>query len=308
MRDRKGFALLATLWLVVAISALVLGMSLAARDRRLAVANRLEAEELDAAARGGLAIARERLSLLLADTTLQRDDPWRDPQRWVSETLMVGRARVIITARSLNTLVPLHATDGEGIEGVLEGVGADGDLADRLGEVAADWQDGDTQVRGRGAEEGSYRRSGAVIRPRNGYFAAPREFCEVDRMPTELCAEALPFITTLGTGRVDLNSAPVEVLRSLPGVSAPVAELIVARRGRGEEWRAVEDVLRFLPPTLQGEVTRSLPELTRRVGYRTAELHLIVTATLDGSPVEGRVEAVLTRAGDAAFQTWYRTS
>lgn len=306
MKDRRGFALLATIWLVVAITVAVLGLSLASRGRRLAAANRLEQAELVAAARGGLVLARQRLTWVLGDSSL-RDDPWRDPQRWVSETLTVGRARVIVTATELGALVPLHSTDEEGFQGFLEALGTDGSLADRLGQEAADWQDGDTRARGRGAEAPAYQRAGSVIRPRNGYFAAPREFCELDRMPTETCAAALPYITTLGTGLVDLNSAPEEVLRSLPGVSAPVAELIVSRRARGD-WNTLDEVIRLLPATLQGEVGRSLPELSRRVRFREEEIHLIVTATLPGSPVEGRVEAVLTRAGNAAFLTWYRTS
>ncbi len=296
------------MWLVVAITAAVLGLSLASRGRRLAAANRLEQAELVAAARGGLVLARQRLTwTLAADSAGTHEDPWRDPQRWVSETLTVGRARVVVTATELGALLPLQATDEEGFKGFLEAIGADGDVADRLGQEAADWQDGDDLVRGRGAESAAYERAGAVVRPRNGYFVAPREFCELDRMSPELCAAALPYMTTLGTGQVDLNSAPLAVLRSLPGISAPVAELIVSRRTRGD-WNSVDEVIRVLPPTRQGEVSLALPELSRRARFRAEEIHLIVTATLPGSPVEGRVEAVLTRAGDAAFLTWYRTS
>ena len=295
------------MWLVVAITAAVLGLSLASRGRRLAAANRLEAAELVAAARGGLVLARERLTWTLAADSGAHDDPWRDPQRWVSETLTVGRARVVVSATELGAQLPLQATDEEGFKGFLEAVGADGDVADGLGQEAADWQDGDDLVRGRGAEAPAYERAGAVVRPRNGYFASPPEFCELDRMSPELCAAALPYMTTLGTGQVDLNSAPLAVLRSLPGISAPVAELIVSRRTRSD-WTSVDEILRLLPPTRQGEVSLALPELSRRVRFRAEEIHLIVTATLPGSPVEGRVEAVLTRAGDAAFLTWYRTS
>lgn len=306
--ESEGFALLATLWLVVAISAAVLALSLASRGRRLAAANRLERGELTAAARGGLVLARERLTWALGnDSTNGHGDPWRDPQRWVSDTLTIGRARIVITATELGAQLPLQATDEEGFQGFLEGIGADGDLADRLGQEAADWQDADDNVRGRGAEAPTYQRVGAAVRPRNAYFPAPREFCDLDRMPPELCAAALPYMTTLGTGLVDLNSAPAAVLRSLPGVSAPVADVILTRRAHGGEWGSVDEVIRALPATQQGAVTRALPELSRRVRFRAEEIHLIVIATLPGSPVEGRVEAVLTRAGDAAFLTWYRS-
>ncbi len=42
MRQERGFALLAALWILVALSTLSLEVSLVARQRRLAAANRLE--------------------------------------------------------------------------------------------------------------------------------------------------------------------------------------------------------------------------------------------------------------------------
>lgn len=302
--DDAGFALLATLWLVVAITATGVALSLAARERRLAAANRLERTELTAAARGGLAVARARLTWALGhDSAGTADDPWRDPQRWVAETLTIGRARVVVRAEELGTLVPLQVTAEAGFRGFFEAIGADGDKADRLAQVAADWEDGDDLVRGRGAEVAAYQREGGVVRPRNAPMREPRELCDLLGMPAELCAKAIPFTTTEGSGGVDLNAAPLEVLRSLPGVSQEVAVVIVARRARGPAWHSTDEVIRALPATLQHDVTLALPELQRQARFQGEEVRVRVTATMTGSPVQGVVQAVLTRAGDQAIET-----
>ena len=50
MSNERGFALIAALWLVVAMSTVGLQLSLSARHRRLAAANTIEAAQSRAAA------------------------------------------------------------------------------------------------------------------------------------------------------------------------------------------------------------------------------------------------------------------
>ena len=54
MRDERGFALIAALWLVVAISTVGLQLGLAAQQRRLATANAVETVRAQAAADAGV--------------------------------------------------------------------------------------------------------------------------------------------------------------------------------------------------------------------------------------------------------------
>jgi type II secretory pathway component PulK len=74
MSDRRGFALLAALWLLVAISVASLALETAARTRRVSAANLAEAVQARAAAGAGIEQTRARLVRRLAATTLW--DPW----------------------------------------------------------------------------------------------------------------------------------------------------------------------------------------------------------------------------------------
>ena len=60
-RDRRGFALLAALALLVAISMVALELATAGRARRLAAANALEHAAASAAAQAGVEDVRARL-------------------------------------------------------------------------------------------------------------------------------------------------------------------------------------------------------------------------------------------------------
>ena len=62
MRNERGFALVAALWLLVALSSVAIHLSLRARDRRLAAANVAEETQARAAALSGLAHARALLT------------------------------------------------------------------------------------------------------------------------------------------------------------------------------------------------------------------------------------------------------
>jgi hypothetical protein len=86
MRPRRGFALLAALWLVVAIAAIALQFSLEARERRMVGILASERGIQRAAALGGLALMQARLeeALRLGPTAdanpalarLRATDPW----------------------------------------------------------------------------------------------------------------------------------------------------------------------------------------------------------------------------------------
>lgn len=306
MSGRRGFALLATMWLVVAIGVVGLALGIAAKERRLSVANGIEQAEAGAAARGALAIAQSRLEWALTSDSLGAErDPWAEPQLWLADSAVIGRTTVTFTARALGTLASLPALDEEGVRGLLLAAQIDGDRADRVAQEAADWQDADDHPRGRGGERSRYEREGAWVFPRNAPFVTTREFCELRSVTPRDCTRLLPFLTTLGQGGVDLNSAPPEVLGSLPGVSAPVRDIILRRRARGLRWHSLDELTRALPPTLQGELTRWIPDLTRRARFAADEVVVTATGQVAGSPVTVVATGVLTRAGDRALLTWY---
>ncbi len=111
MRTDRGFALIAALWLLVALSALTLEVSLVARERRLAAANTLEAAQARAAADAGLEHARGRLAAVLRGGAL---DPWRQPDSLLSQTVALGDARYRVALRDAGSALNVNrATEAE---------------------------------------------------------------------------------------------------------------------------------------------------------------------------------------------------
>src|SRR5688500_5522821 len=89
---RRGVALFAALWLVVAIGVVALQFSIEARERRLAAANTIELAEARAAAMAGVEHAHARLDRVLRQRAIQgagtanlrAADPWLDADTLVT--------------------------------------------------------------------------------------------------------------------------------------------------------------------------------------------------------------------------------
>src|SRR5690348_7113075 len=105
MRCQRGFALIAALWLVVALSALTLQVSFVARERRLAAANTLEGLEARAAADAGLEHARARLTGVLRGGAL---DPWHRPDSLLTGAVALGEARYRVTLRDAGSALNVN--------------------------------------------------------------------------------------------------------------------------------------------------------------------------------------------------------
>lgn len=85
IRSRNGFVLIAALWLLVALGAVGLDVSLRSRTRRLAAANLIDDAKARAAAFGGAEYARSRLtSAMLGRAEQLRDEARRDTRNTLS--------------------------------------------------------------------------------------------------------------------------------------------------------------------------------------------------------------------------------
>src|SRR4026209_2477185 len=79
--------------------------------------------------------------------------------------------------------------------------------------------------------------------PTNAPFREIEELQDVMGMTPEIYAAVSPYITTHGTtNQVNLNSAPVPVLRALPGMTDVTLNLILQMRSQGRRINNVADV------------------------------------------------------------------
>jgi general secretion pathway protein K len=306
---RRGFALLASLWLMVALATLTLAVSLAARERRLAIANTLEALQARAAAEAGLEHARSRMGALLdranqLNTTIRPDallDPWADSELLFADEVALDGERYRVELRDAGMALHLNRAGENELRMLFVALRIDAGEADRLAQAIADWRDPDDLRRPRGAERDDYLAAGALELPRNGPFVSLDELLNVRGMTPERFALIRPYLTLLGTGEVNLNAAPRPVLLALPGMTEEAVALLLRRRQARRPVRSLAELAKELPSAPRRFLDDSLTALLARVTFETREVEVHSTGWVEGSPVRVRAEGVLVRASDAAF-------
>ncbi len=303
MRPRRGFALLASVWLVVAISAVGLEVAWLARTRRLATANALEGEQARVAAASGLEHARARLANVLA--AARHDalaDPWRHSLG--GATAVVGTAQYAFTIRDDAASLDPNVANEAMLARLFVACGADLPEASAAAQRIADWKDADQLRRARGAERDDYLGAAARTLPRDGAVQESAELDDVIGLPAAPWACVRPLLTVGGTGRINPNTASAEVLQTLPGIDAAAAAAIVIARRIGGRLHDFRELAAAVPAALRGDVQHHAEALQRLLVYETDAVRVTSEARIDGSPVRVSAEALMRRNGSAVFVEW----
>lgn len=301
MKSERGFALIAALWLLVVLSSVGLTLSLAARDRRVVALNAAERTRAAWAARGGLETVRGRLERLLQETASPNPDPWWDPQDFLPDTVRQDDAAFYVLARDANAALNLNRAGEEELRRLFAALRVDATRADSLAQAIADWRDADDLHRARGAEREAYLESGAPTLPRNGPFRSVAELLDVRGMTPELFAGISPFVTVAGTGLVNLNTAPREVLLALPGMSEEAAAVIERYRSARTRVAGLGDLAQLLSSSARALLQAHFAELAARATFETRELELVSTGWSGDGRVRVTASALLVRARETAF-------
>jgi general secretion pathway protein K len=308
-RDRRGFALMAALWLVVLVGVTGYELSVRSRSRRLAVANSLERTQATAAAEGALETVRGELATRLARPLTSRPigsqqlelDPWSDLTLLDADTLALGDARALSHVYDAGARIQINRASEADLRRFLAALAIDAGVADRLAQRIADWRDADDFRRARGAERDDYLRTGARRLPTNADFQRVDELRDVDGMTPDLYARIAPLVTTLGTGQVNVNAAPREVLMSLPGMGGEaIAAIVRAQRAR-RPIRSLEELTAQLSSAARSSLVERMSELQQRAAFESREVVVEGDGWIDGSPARVTVQALVARGGDAMF-------
>jgi len=301
---------MAALWLVVLVGVTGYELSVRGRSRRLAVANSLERTQAVAAAEGALETVRGELALRLAragtvsaSRTPQSAplDPWAELSLLNTDTLVLGDARALPRVYDAGARIQINRATEADLRRFLAALAIDAGDADRLAQRIADWHDADDFRRARGAERGDYLRAGARRLPANADFSRVDELRDVDGMTPELYTRIAPFVTVLGTGQINVNAAPREVLLSLPGMGdETIAAIVQAQRAR-RPIRSIEELTARLSSAARSSLVAQMAELQQRAAFESREVVVEADGWLDGSPARATAQALLARGGDAMF-------
>jgi len=312
---RSGFVLLATLWVVVAMSAVALDLGLRSRTHRLAVANMLELSRARSAALAGTEHARSlltvvldggSLSLAVAPATPPGMDPWAEPERLLPDTIRLERSAYVVRLRDTGTMVNLNVADEDQIRSLLRALRIDWGEADRMAQAIMDWRDADHFRRGRGAERDDYIRARADVLPRDGPFADVEELQWVRGVTAEVLDRVRPFVTTLGTGRININVASEPVLESLPGMTPAAVAIIQRHRRQRRPFRTAQELASELPVSARQILVARMTDFLRVAMFETREVEITSEGFVPGRPLRARVTGLFARANRSGLLVWRR--
>lgn len=309
-RSRRGFALLTALALLTLTSVLALELSVTARARRLTAANAIEHAVARAAAQAGLEDARTRLlrSLIAAGQVGELvQDPWATAIALPIESVRLGDLRYDVTVRDAGELLHLNRATEEQLRKFLVALRVDAGRADRTAQAILDWRDGDDLHRTRGAERADYLRAGSAVLPENAPFPSGATLRHVAGIGDALYERIRPYLTVVGSGRVNLNTAGPAVLITLPGMSQESVDLVMRQRRRGHRIANVSTLTQQLSVGARRRLTEALPALMAASVLDTREVIVTsIASSLDGIE-RARAEALMVKDNGVAI-AWRRIS
>src|SRR6195952_1379921 len=220
-QNTRGFIVVAVLWILAALSALVLIYLTYVTNTAVVVAASTERIQTDALATAGVELAAYQLTAGKAEA------------RPSSGTFnaRIGAARITVTFRSEAARIDLNAAPKGLLAGLMVGLGvAPSDAAGYVEHIAA-WR-APTELGEDDPENSFYRTSGATYVPRHAPFPAPEELWLVRGIPPFVVEQMLPFVTVFSNlASINVLDAAPQVLAALPGMTPENLQEVLSQRG-----------------------------------------------------------------------------
>lgn len=264
--SRRGFALLAVLWTLSAVTAFV-GAALAGiRVGALTTRNRV----LLARA----AWAREACAEIL-EARYVADPAIRD-----LDSLDLGRGTwCAAMLEDPSAKLNVNLVDREALVTIVGSVIRRPAAVDSLVDALLDWRDPDTIPRPFGEES---------TRNRNGPLADIGELRSVRGFTDSLVSQLAALFTTRGTGVVNVNAAPPLVLAALPGMTEEAVQLVLTHR-RGTPIPGADALASLLSPGARALFMENYPDFVRAAVFAPSQLMVVVTGGVRGTRLVARV-------------------
>lgn len=286
MTDRRGFALLTALWLLVALATVAAGALAAARIGGVTSQNRMVLRRATWAAEACVAMLLARYDSAAPSRGVDSTDLGRGT--WC-------RVRVDDPTSKLN----LNRASGEELQRLL------GDPSRT--DAVLDWRDRDDDPRPAGAERDSYDALHRVA-PRNDALAAVTELQQVLGFEQVALAWLEERLTVRGDGTINVMTAHPDVLRALGFFTEAEIELILTARATGRRLRSVDDLLARIGPTRRDELAHRYGALISSLTFVLHELIAEVEGGVGTSPTRAHLTLTLvplpTRLAMVRREVW----
>lgn len=251
-RRRRGFALLAVLWVVTAMALLGSAVNRSASESIGTAQNRVDAARARWEVEGCLAETLSRLDMAMsvaADVAAE----WDQLDRTVAAASPLAGCRVTLVPAGI--ALDLNVVDAAQLTRLFLAEHVSPDRADSLTSAILDWRDADDIERHTGAEGAWYSAHGRRG-PRNAPFAAAGELRIVRGFES---ASVLDTLLDVEPGRILLSAAPAAVLASLPGFGTEAVQRIQELSAHGSA--TLLQLSAALSPDARALLQAHIPEL-----------------------------------------------
>ncbi|MBR1120143.1 general secretion pathway protein GspK [Bradyrhizobium lablabi] len=219
-RNSRGFIVVAVLWILAALSALVLIYLNYVTSTAVVVATGADRVQTEALVTAGVELAAFQLSGV--SETVRPTSGTFDAR--------VGAGKVVVTFRSEAARVDLNAAPKGLLAGLIAGLGASPENAAYYAERILAWRS--PASGGENDPENSfYRTSGAPYLPRHAPFPLAEELWLVHGVPPLVIEKILPFVTVFSNlSSINVADAAPQVLAALPGMTPEKLQALLAQR------------------------------------------------------------------------------
>jgi general secretion pathway protein K len=298
LTNRRGFALIAILWLLVAMAVLGLDDTVTTRDALATAQNRMNITRATWHAEACGDVVRATADDALGDTLVSAAAAWDTLDRSLA-SVGAELPECAVSARAAGDRLNVNEADADALIAAFTADGVPEENADSLADALLDWRDADTVPRLRGAEIGWYRAAGRVA-PSNSPFQDEGEIHLVRGFEN---ADSLIALLGVEPGKIVLDRAPLAVIASLPGMTPEAVARIAELRWRGEPVGDVSALGASLSEDARAKLVAAYPELVRMIATEPDAWIVRITAT-SGKPAVSVVEELrLVRAARRAGVT-----
>ena len=216
----RGFIVVAVLWILAALSALVLIYLTFVTNTAIVVAGSTDRVQTEALVEAGIELAAFQLA--------GRSEAARPTSGTFNAR--VGGGRVFVTFRSEAARVDLNAAPKGLLAGLMIGLGASASNAATYADRILAWR-ASTELGDDDPENSFYRTSGYSYIPRHAPFPAAEELWLVRGIPPAIVERMLPFVTIFSNlAQVNVLDAAPQVLAALPNITPESLQSVLSQR------------------------------------------------------------------------------
>ncbi len=282
----RGVAFVLVLWVIALVSILLGSFALIARTENLQARHLFNTISARYAAQAGI----DRAVFELRNPDLLT--------RWVADgrpyEFAFDDATVTVELTDESGKIDINHADPVMLTSLFQSIGFDESRAEALADAVVDWRDPDDLASPHGAESAEYRAAGLPYRPKNAPFDTVMEIQQVLGMDYDAYKRLEPAITIFASSnRPNPGFAPLEVLRTLPGMSDELAQQILTQRQATPPGQPAAINLPDGTPVVAsgGGLTYSIRSHARLPGGASATLD--ATIRLGGANLAGRPYTIL---------------